>query len=543
MSAERLVDGEQRRVHLGPELGQGAEGAVHRIERPKARLGQVAKVVPEAARAQRAAQLKALVGMRSGLPAELLACCTWPQELLFDGQGRVAGYLMEELQGTEPLGAWLNPTSRRERRLALSLTDRLALGVAVAMTMRTLHRSNVLVGDVSESNVRVAHAGGAFRALLIDTDSFLTAFHPEGARGAMATPGYLQPERCMPARFVGPSSREDDQFGLAVLLFKLLFDGGHPFAAVGGAPRDQEEVQRSALLPWTPDGRRAGLDSPKETLPTDWAGLTLRAAFEAGLGLDRARRPTAHDWVELLERTRTTLVPCPADPNHLGPSASGPCRLCAAMARDGMDRSHPDGHGLTARRDGLRLRAMEHLVRGVVALSGALDSLDGVESAIKASPGVTRLRQDRSRQEALLAQRLEALPPFRGPIQLPGERERIAAEARASHLAEELRTARGALAPLGVSLDLAEAQLRAGRLELLDLRQAVPDLRRSLQEREQGSAQLHKERDDLRRQVEALGAQHDALQFKVSGARWSQLLLGAVVGVLLGLGLAFGAKG
>ena len=222
----------------------------------------------------------------------------WPQALLFDAdrRDRFIGYTMPHIPNSKSLDEFYDPTRSKFRERLF----RVGLGIAVAELIAEVHRHHlmIVVGDINQRNF-LADARG--RVALIDLDSVqITTVRGDKYRCPVGSPFYT------PAELLGPDidftrewrTQEHDRFGLAVLIFQLLFNGWHPFDAQGGTPRDNRI--RAGDWPHAPGtSLRAPPSAPPfSTLPVEIQQLFTRAFLDGHS--DPGARPTAEDWVDAL---------------------------------------------------------------------------------------------------------------------------------------------------------------------------------------------------------------------------------------------------
>lgn len=258
----------------------------------------------------------------------------WPADVVLDGAGGFAGFVMPRARGRRVFELY-NPATRRDRapRFHTGTLHRVARNVAAAFA--ALHAAGYVLGDVNESNVVVGPDGSV---TLVDCDSFQVR-EPGGAlhRSRVGRAEFTPPE--MQGADFGAVERtaEHDRFGLAVLLFHLLMEGTHPFAGQypGGAePPAMEARIREGHFAYAgrPDApsRPPRLAPPFGILHPELQALFLRC-FTAGHA-DPSDRPSADEWVAALEVAEAALVPCEDNARHHFGLHLGRCPWCERTA-------------------------------------------------------------------------------------------------------------------------------------------------------------------------------------------------------------------
>jgi DNA-binding helix-hairpin-helix protein with protein kinase domain len=128
-------------------------------------------------------------------------------------------------------------------------------------------------------------------------------------------------------------SHQHDAFGLAVLIFHMLFLGRHPFAGIfrgGTADKTIEDAIREFRFAYDPDKRSTEMEPPPSIpclrdFPSELGQLFLRAFSREGAG---GRRPVAQDWLVPLEGLANNLRTCSANETHHYFKALTSCPWC-----------------------------------------------------------------------------------------------------------------------------------------------------------------------------------------------------------------------
>ena len=120
-------------------------------------------------------------------------------------------------------------TTNRRRHFPEARWHHLVLAARnTAAAFDTLHAAGIVVGDVNQGNLLVDEQ---MCVRLIDCDSFqisatASTFHLPGRHAALHAAGAAIAKSCATSL----RTPDHDRFGLAVLIFHLLFVGRHPFA-------------------------------------------------------------------------------------------------------------------------------------------------------------------------------------------------------------------------------------------------------------------------------------------------------------------------
>jgi DNA-binding helix-hairpin-helix protein with protein kinase domain len=310
---------------LGRELGAGGEGAVFEV---RGLAGRVAKLYHAAPDSRKQAKLRF---MAAHAERALLTCSAWPQETLHRWPGGPPiGFLMRAVRQGDSIHAVYSPAQRRQDRPHAAWDFLLFVARNTAAAFDALHGRGHVLGDVNQGNVVVGHDS---QVVLIDCDSFQV-----NAQGTLY-PCEVGVSHFTPPELQGLSSFDGvvrtanhDNFGLALLVFHLLFGGRHPYS---GVPlRDDvgdalESDIRAFRYAYARDAARRGLRAPPRALPIGLVPPQIERMFhvaftEAG----RLRRPTAREWMDGLEALRATLVRCARSRMHVYPAHLHACPWC-----------------------------------------------------------------------------------------------------------------------------------------------------------------------------------------------------------------------
>lgn len=314
--AEFFAEG--RKLALGKSLGKGGEGQVFDLGD-----GQAAKIYakPDAARESK---LKAMIAANLADSTTLIA---FPRRLVVDERGKFVGFVMAKVKDHTSLHELYAPGSRKVHfpRADYRFTIRAAANVARAVAK--VHELGAVIGDINHSGILVSDKA---LSALIDADSF--QFGPNHlCRVGVAeyTPPELQGKR-----LDGITRTADhDAFGLAVVIFQLLFMGRHPYVGkYSGGDMPIERAITEHRFAYS-RSRNVQMTAPPGTCRlTDFPDL-VGDAFERAFGLVANERPSAPEWVKILSSLEAALSKCGSNSMHFYPSAAKECLWCR-MERD-----------------------------------------------------------------------------------------------------------------------------------------------------------------------------------------------------------------
>lgn len=314
---------EGRQIALGDRIGKGGEGEVlARLDEP----GQAVKLYSKPDR-HREAKIEAMVAAGLHRASPLVA---FPMATVRDRSGRFAGFSMRRVSGHRALHDLYAPGARKASFPSADYRFVIRSAHNIAVAVAQVHSAGSVIGDINHSGFLISDRA---MAAIIDADSFqFGAAHP----CRVGVPEYTPPE--LQGRRLGEVVRtvQHDAFGLAIVVFQLLFMGRHPFA---GRFADGDIPIEKAIR----EGRfvYSRLASVRGTRPPGAAGLgsfpeDLGSLFEAAFGPVPERRPDAARWAVALQVLERSLSHCRENDLHYFPTAAGNCLWCEMERASGV---------------------------------------------------------------------------------------------------------------------------------------------------------------------------------------------------------------
>ena len=324
-----VQDAQGRPIQLGALLGQGGEGVVREVATDSTLVAKLYHRPLEGARAEK------LIAMVSSGTPEVLKFAAWPISTLHK-DNRIVGLLMRKIpRGTRVIHELYTPKTRIREFPKANWLFLLHVAANVARGFAAIHRAGHVVGDVNHGNILVAGDGVTN---FIDCDSFQVTSNGRVYVCEVGVPTYTPPElQNRPFRSI-QRNQNHDSFGLAVLLFHLLFMGRHPFAGRYSG-RGEMPIERAISECRFPFGQRAQqvqMSPPPNTLTLGQIPSPLAQAFERAFSIDAANgasRPSALDWLERLVTAKTELSRCKVHQTHLYYSKLSDCPWCGIEAK------------------------------------------------------------------------------------------------------------------------------------------------------------------------------------------------------------------
>ncbi|MBR1825866.1 MAG: hypothetical protein IJ770_04695 [Alphaproteobacteria bacterium] len=328
-------DGHNERVLLGELLNKG--GAAGKIYRDLTHPNSVAKIFHTKERSGTNRQkLEAMLHNRPNIPTitykeKEYHQIAWPTALLEDTQGFCVGYLMPLIDTTEAISLdyLIQKAVRRKLGLSERYLDRVFAAYNITSVVAALHACGHYIVDLKPSNVSIYKQNQLVVAF--DCDGFSI----KGENGARYPAEFVSEEYIYPEgmnQTCEEMGEEQDKFALAVIIFKLLNDGIHPFSGTPVKKEDMLSIQERiagyhyAYGFWPDSYQRPHPYSIHDYLDKETMNL-----FERAFAKDK-ERPTALEWQAHLDYLLNHYKRCKKDKNHVYFTPKG-CGLCIAAEK------------------------------------------------------------------------------------------------------------------------------------------------------------------------------------------------------------------
>src|SRR5262249_17696082 len=208
-------------VRLGRRIGTGAEGEVYEIQDQSDLVAKVYHEPPPPEKAEKLVVLSRLGNER------LFNLSAWPVSTLSqEPDGAVVGFVMKKISQAEEVHALDSPKSRLQKFPEASWAFLIYVAANIARAVAAVHGQGLVIGDVNPKNILVTRKATVY---LLDVDSFQVYFGGKTYRCEGGFPEYTPPELQGVAFRDIDREQGHDCFGLAVVIFLLVFFGRHPF--------------------------------------------------------------------------------------------------------------------------------------------------------------------------------------------------------------------------------------------------------------------------------------------------------------------------
>ena len=309
----------------GDCFASGGEGEIYKLSGEN---GYVAKIYyPKYRTDERHNKLKAmLLTDYNKLPE-----CAWPVSVLYDDSG-FCGFIMRSMTGYIGLIDFYVYDNRSKYTWAQYVT----VAMNIAAVVSSLHELGHVVGDLNPNNILVDTK--SCKVAFVDTDSY----HIKSKQGTLypcvvATPDFSAPE-LQGVDFQKLEKNKSvfntntDNFSLAILIFRILMNGVHPFACTSST-RSVSEFQpvhniMNGCCAFFEDTNASGsLERTMQAPDISLLPESIQKMFRRAL-LDPGIRPCAEKWFYALLELRKAMCKCAANKHHEYYSELSQCPWC-----------------------------------------------------------------------------------------------------------------------------------------------------------------------------------------------------------------------
>lgn len=213
-------------------FAQGGEAVVYAVPRFP---GAVVKLYHPQVLEKRRDSLRAKIDAMAGAPElsrfRQRAGLAWPKFSVFDEGGQWRGYAMSKADGKR-MNVLAHFKAYGEHFPGLDRPELVRYMLSLLGSIEALHQTGVMIGDYNPANFLCEPTSGT--VTLIDSDSWQFTTTGKIFRCPVAAPDMLAPE--LQGKELGKINRtlESEHFSLAILLFKMLMLGRHPYDVIGG---------------------------------------------------------------------------------------------------------------------------------------------------------------------------------------------------------------------------------------------------------------------------------------------------------------------
>ena len=316
-------------ISLSDEIARGGEGRILNVnDHPDL----VAKIYHRAIDQEKATKLSVLVSLKTD---RLLNLTAWPVDTLHDfAGGPVSGFLMPRITDHKDIHILYGVKSRNAEFPEAAWPFLIQAAANVARAFYVIHEHGHVIGDVNHGSIVVSKRA---TVRLVDCDSFQITTPEQQFLCSVGISTHLPPE--LQGRDLHGIVRtvDHDAFGLAVIIFQLLFMGRHPFSGTSLGPDDipLEKAIKEHRFAYARDSAYRQMRQPPASLGLDAVSPQIGLMFEQAFLMD-SNRPTAESWINALTDLSNDLQKCVADPAHYFRRSLESCPWCRIESHSGI---------------------------------------------------------------------------------------------------------------------------------------------------------------------------------------------------------------
>lgn len=214
---------------LGTELASGGEGRVYPLQDNPNIL--VKWYHPEVLQ-KRGKELQEKIECMSTLkPAFSQTAVSWPSISVFDEKKNWIGYAMRRAEGV-PLARLAHPMTYQKYFPNLDRVGIVNYLLSLLEALHSLHQKQVMVGDYNLNNILCTP--GTNQITLIDCDSYQIQHNGKFYPCPVGSPDMTAKEQHGQAFSKVQRTEQSEWFSVAIVLFKCLMPGRHPYDIIGG---------------------------------------------------------------------------------------------------------------------------------------------------------------------------------------------------------------------------------------------------------------------------------------------------------------------
>lgn len=295
----------KQQLNLGKIIASGGAGDIRICESDKKLVLKIYKNPKELKQYEK--KLKAMIGKPPLLEdlevdGENFAQLSWPVDFLINNRGKFIGYRMAKvsLHESVSLERFLQKKMRKHEGLSDFYGHRIKAAHNLAVIIEALHKRGHHVIDMKPQNCFM-HREHMLMTLLDCDGISIQGENGERFPAYQYTEEYIAPEAIKKS----PKSLDEnqDRFALAVIIFKLMNNGIHPFQA--GMGRSQKTIQEMVAS----KNYAYSLKGPGRLIPNnqslhEYFPIELREAFDRAFTSDK-NRPSATEWRNVLNDLAT----------------------------------------------------------------------------------------------------------------------------------------------------------------------------------------------------------------------------------------------
>lgn len=235
MGAYSSLKGQYYSIHTA--LASGGEGTVYNLyghDDLAAKIYSPVTFKTDQDRKMREKKLRTMLNMQIKINPDGVTRIAWPQDILYDIDGNLAGFTMPKVNADYKLyDIYRGGNGAVRDRIYPNYTWKYSVQFAyhLAWIVDYLHSYNIVIADFNPNNIVIDTTQNT--VVLIDCDSFDITYGGEHFPCMVGMPEVLAPELQTTSSVInGSFSRQSDNFSLAIHIFRLLMNNEDPFGGI-----------------------------------------------------------------------------------------------------------------------------------------------------------------------------------------------------------------------------------------------------------------------------------------------------------------------
>lgn len=322
-------------VDLGRELNRsGGEGVIYDLQNRENLVAKVYRLPPSSEKAAKVSIMPRLCTER------LLNLCAWPTKTLHDRPGgKLEGFVMPKIVDHEPIHLLYGVKDRLVKYPDANWPFLLQTAANVARAFQVVHDHGHVIGDINHGGVLVSKKA---TVKLVDCDSFQITWQGHTYLCGVGQVTHTPPEFQGQNLAAVVRSQSHDAFGLAIIIFQLLFMGRHPFSGryLDSGDMLPDRAIKEYRFAYGPGAVGRRMLPPPGALNLDAVTQPLAQLFERAFGRG-TKRPAAAEWIKPLSDLSANLSRCSQNSGHYFLKTLSSCPWCQIEIGSGVAIFNP----------------------------------------------------------------------------------------------------------------------------------------------------------------------------------------------------------
>jgi DNA-binding helix-hairpin-helix protein with protein kinase domain len=231
---------------------------------------------------------------------------------------------MRKVVGAKPMHQLCTPGDRKTEFPEAHFRFLVRVALNFTRAVASIHTLGAVIGDINESGALVDQKG---LVTVIDSDSFQYRSGGQLYRCRVGKAEYTPTELQGQSLEKVDRTVDHDGFGLAVIIFEILFMGRHPFSGIytgTGNQRTISEAIQEGRFAYSQRKSLTQMEPPPHVPVLTDIPIDMATAFQRAFGLRALKveaRPTAAEWVPLLEKMERSIIECKANQLTISPGS------------------------------------------------------------------------------------------------------------------------------------------------------------------------------------------------------------------------------